>query len=344
MAELARALFEIYDEGFGCDTWGGVETALWQLTEGLRAHRIRVDFYSRTEGADLAGLAKRVDRERVDAVFPLVESALFEGAQWRDRPGLHRRVIRIWHDVSRLSPGLGTPPPCPVHSPVAAARTGAAAGCTAGAAHPEGPMREVFLRDLPWTRCFPARSCIPWAADHLPPGDLRDPRGPVVIQLGKTPVEDARRCLTRLGEAGVPTRVIFATWSKEGRLARQLVRDHAESGAFEVIDSYDIRTDGKRVFGGARLFLLPSVFHETFNFAAAEAVQLGLPVATLADCGALTDFASLSAASVDALLDLVIAHGAAVAPRPRPRTGWRDVTGRYAAVIAARPGTTGAGG
>ncbi|MCC3776401.1 hypothetical protein [Streptomyces sp. UNOB3_S3] len=337
MADRPRALFEIYDEGFDCATWGGVETALWHLAEGLRSLGVRAEFYRSSEGADLTALAGRVAAERVDAVFPLVESPLFAGDQWRRLPGLHRRVVRIWHDVSRLSPGMATPPPCPAHSRGLPVRGTVAEGCPAAPAHPEGPMREVFLRDLPWTRCFPDGVRIPWAADHLPGEDLRDPRGPVVLQLGKVPAKEARLCLDRLAAAGVPVRVIFATWSKEGRRARELARAHPASDTFEILDAYDIRADWRRVFGGARLFALPSAFHETFNFAAAEAVQLGLPVAALAGSGALTAFASLTAPSAGELMDLVVARGAAVAPRPRPRTGWRDVARRYAAVVAGRP-------
>nr|CAG38704.1 putative glycosyltransferase [Streptomyces lividus] len=332
-----RALFEIYDEGFACDTWGGVETALWSLAEGLRAHGVQADFYLSSQGADLEALADRVAREGTDAVFPLVESALFRGDRWRRLPALHRRVARIWHDVSHLTSDLTTPPPCPAHTPGAAPDP--EAGCPAAPAHPDGPMREIFLRDLPWTRCFPDRAYIPWAADHLSAEDLRDPRGPVVIQLGKTPVEDAERCLTRLLAARLPVRVVFATWSRQGRAARALVHERAASGAaVEVFDTYDIRTDWKRVYGGARLFVLPSVFHETFNFAAAEAVQLGLPVATLGDCGALPGFASLTAATVGDLMDRVVTEGATVRPRPRSRTGWDEVARRYARLIT----TTGA--
>ncbi|OKI02194.1 hypothetical protein A6A06_14065 [Streptomyces sp. CB02923] len=329
--DAPRALFEIYDEGFACDTWGGVETALWSLAEGLRALGVQADFYPSSQGTDLEALAGRVARERTDAVFPLVESALFRGDRWRRLPALHRRVVRIWHDVSHLTPDLTTPPPCPAHTPGTAPDPDA--GCPATPAHPDGPMREVFLRDLPWTRCFPDRAYIPWAADHLPAEDLRDIRGPVVIQLGKTPVEDAERCLTRLLEARLPVRAVFATWSRQGRAARDLVHERAASGDIEVFDTYDIRTDWKRVYGGARLFVLPSVFHETFNFAAAEAVQLGLPVATLADCGALPGFASLTAATVEDLMDRVVTDGASVRPRPRSRTGWDEVARHYARLI-----------
>ncbi|MEU6964796.1 glycosyltransferase [Streptomyces chrestomyceticus] len=336
-----RVLLEIYDEGFTCDTWGGVETALWHLAEGLREHGVEAEFYRSTEGADLGALAERVARERVDAVFPLVESPLFAGgaspaAADEDRSGvpeLRRRVVRIWHDVSRLSPGLATPAPCPVHTPGAAATPGGA--CTAAGVFPDGPAREVFLRDLPWTRCFGSRTYIPWAVDHLPPADLRDPFGPVLLQLGKTSVDQARVCLERLTGAGLPVRVVFATWSKEGRAARELVAPYAASGAVEVLDSYDIRTEWKRVYAGARLFVLPSVFHETFNFAAAEALQLGLPVATLGDCGALADFASLRAETVVELMDAVVARGESVRPARRPWTGWREVAHRYATLIAA---------
>ncbi|MFI2238669.1 glycosyltransferase [Streptomyces chrestomyceticus] len=342
-----RALLEIYDEGFTCDTWGGVETALWHLAEGLREHGVEAEFYRSTEGADLGALAERVVRERVDAVFPLVESPLFAGgaagasradgaATGEDRPEvreLRRRVVRIWHDVSRLSPGLATPPPCPVHTPGAAGPSGGV--CTAAGVFPDGPAREVFLRDLPWTRCFGSRTYIPWAVDHLPPADLRDPFGPVLLQLGKTSVDQARVCLERLTGAGLPVRVVFATWSKEGRAARELVAPYAASGAVEVLDSYDIRTEWKRVYAGARLFVLPSVFHETFNFAAAEALQLGLPVATLGDCGALADFASLRAETVAELMDAVVARGESVRPARRPWTGWREVAHRYATLIAA---------
>ncbi|MEV5598075.1 hypothetical protein [Streptomyces sp. NPDC052496] len=339
-----RALFEIYDEGFTCDTWGGVETALWHVVEGLRQYGVEAEFYHSAQGADLQALAGRVVRERVDAVFPLVESPLFAGGKGGeggeaadgagpDVPELRRRVVRIWHDVSRLSPGLSAPVPCPVHTHGAAAPSGAV--CTAAGVFPDGPTREVFLRDLPWTRCFGSRTYIPWAVDHLPPADLRDPFGPVLLQLGKTSVQQARVCLERLTGAGVPVRVVFATWSKQGRAARELVAPYAASGAAEVVDSYDIRTEWKRVYAGARLFVLPSVFHETFNFAAAEALQLGLPVATLGDCGALADFASLRAETVAELMDAVVARGESVRPARRPWIGWREVAHRYATLIAA---------
>ncbi|MEU7605125.1 hypothetical protein AB0B78_07700 [Streptomyces sp. NPDC040724] len=334
-----RALFEIYDEGFASPSWGGVETALWHLTRSLREAGIDASFYRESEGADLDALAARVEQDRVDAVFPLVESALFAGAAWPRLPGLHRRTVRIWHDVSLLSADLSTPPACPVHA-AAPALPGAPpqAGCPARGAHPDGPMREVFLRDLAWTRCFPDRSVIGWAADHVPDKDLHDPSGPVVLQLGKIDTVDAERCLRRLLEAGLRLRVIFATWSRRGREARDLVRGLADpDGRIEVLDAYDIRTDWNRVFGGAALFLLPSVFHETFNFAAAEAVQLGVPVATLGEGGNLPSFASLRAPTVDALLDRVVActgaGGRLPAPRPRPPAGWRDVAARYADLV-----------
>ncbi|GAA4932938.1 hypothetical protein ACFPM3_04180 [Streptomyces coeruleoprunus] len=331
-----RALFEIYDEGFDSPSWGGVETALWHLVRSLREAGVDAGFYRESEGADLDALAARVERERVDAVFPLVESALFEGAAWRRLPGLHARTVRIWHDVSRLSADLSKPPPCPVHADRPASRgEPEAEGCVAHGAHPGGPMREVFLRDLPWTRCFPRRSVIPWAADHVPAKDLHDPSGPVVLQLGKIDTVDAERCLRRLTGAGVPLRVMFATWSRRGREARELVRDHLGGGRrIEVLDSYDIRADWERVFGGASLFLLPSLFHETFNFAAAEAVQLGVPVATLGEGGNLPRFASLRAPTLDELLDRVVSDGGrALEPKPRPATGWRDVAARYAEVV-----------
>ncbi|MEU7282077.1 hypothetical protein AB0A69_25365 [Streptomyces sp. NPDC045431] len=330
-----RALFEIYDEGFDSPSWGGVETALWHLVRSLREAGVEAGFYRASEGADLEALAARVEHDRVDAVFPLVESELFEGAAWRRLPELHARTVRIWHDVSRLSADLSEPPPCPVHA-AAPAVPGApvADGCPARGAHPDGPMREVFLRELPWTHCFPHRSVIPWAADHVPAKDLYDPSGPVVLQLGKIDTVDAERCLRRLTGAGVPLRVIFATWSRRGREARELVRAHQGAGRpIEVLDAYDIRTDWERVFGGAALFLLPSVFHETFNFAAAEAVQLGVPVATLGEGGNLPRFASLRAPTLDGLLDRVLAGGRRLGPKPRPTTGWREVAARYAGVI-----------
>lgn len=328
---VGRALFEIYDEGFASPTWGGVETALWYLVHQLRARGVSAEFYSQSEGADLDALAARVERERVDAVFPLVESPLFEGGLWRRLPGLHARTVRIWHDVSRLAEDLTTPPPCPAHGTDAPAP---GARCTAEGAHPDAPMREVFLRELAWTKCFPGRTVIPWAADHVPAKDLRDPRGPVVLQLGKVETPQAELCLRRLTEAGVPLRVMFATWSSQGRKARELVRARAGAGhRIEVLESYDIRTDWERVFGGASLFLLPSAFHETFNFAAAEAVQLGVPVATLGEGGNLPRFASVRRGTLGELLDRVAEGDRDVEPVPRLSMTWEDVAEKYADVI-----------
>ncbi|WP_030420371.1 hypothetical protein [Streptomyces sp. NRRL F-5065] len=331
----ARALFEIYDEGFDSPSWGGVETALWHLVRALREADVDAEFYHESEGADLDALAARVERDRVDAVFPLVESALFGGDAWRRLPGLHSRTVRIWHDVSRLSVDMSAPRPCSVHaSEPAVPGAPTEESCPARGTHPDGPMREVFLRDLPWTWCFPSRSVIPWAADHVPARALHDPSGPVVLQLGKIDTPDAERCLRRLIGAGVPLRVIFATWSRRGREARELVRTQREVGQkIEMFDTYDIRTDWEKVFGGAALFLLPSVFHETFNFAAAEAVHLGVPVATLGEGGNLPRFASLRAPTLDRLLDRVLADDRTLAPQPRLTTGWRDVAARYAKVI-----------
>lgn len=337
-----RALFEIYDEGFSSPSWGGVETALWYLVRSLRAGGVDASFYPESQGADLDALAARVERDRVDAVFPLVESALFGGGACQRLPGLHRRTVRIWHDVSLLAGDLSAPATCPVHAaePAVSGRT-VPPGCPARSAHPDGPMREVFLRDLPWTRCFADRSVIGWAADHLPDKDLHDPSGPVLLQLGKIDTADAERCLRRLLGAGLRLRVIFATWSRRGREARELVHAFPDpDGRIEVLDTYDIRTDWERVFGGSALFLLPSVFHETFNFAAAEAVQLGVPVATLGEGGNLPGFASLRAATVDELLEQVVAcaagdgeGGRLPAPLPRPAHGWRTVAARYAELI-----------
>ncbi|MFJ4795976.1 glycosyltransferase family protein [Kitasatospora purpeofusca] len=354
-----RALFEIYDEGFDSDTWGGVETALWYLTEHLRRCRVEVRFYRSAQAPDPAALARLARQDRADAVFPLVDSPVFRGTEWARFPDLYRRVVRIWHDVSLLAPGMTAPPHCPQHGrPVGGGTVdggsvggrsvgggsvgggsgsvdgGTVDGCPARAAHPEGPMREVFLRDRSWTRCFPDRHYIPWAADHVPAADLRDPVGPVVLHLGKIPAEDAHRCLRRLAAADLPLRIVLTTWSRTGREMRDELRRHRLAERIEVIDSYDIRSDWKRVLGGARLLVLPSVFHETFNFLAAEAVQLGVPVCALGSSGSLPRFASLLADSVDELSELVAA-GAAPPPRPRPGLGWHDVALRYADLIGA---------
>nr|CAG34029.1 putative glycosyltransferase [Streptomyces ribosidificus] len=338
-APAGRALFEIYDEGLDSPSWGGVATALWHLTRSLREAGVDADFYQESEVADLHALAARVERDRVDAVFPLGESGLFHGARWGSLAELHARTVRARHAVSRLSEDLSTPPACPVHA-AAPAVLGAppADGCPARGAHPDGPMREVFLRALPWTRCFPHRSVIPRATDHGPAKDLHDPFGPVVLQLGKIDTVDAERCLSRLTGNGVPLRVMFATWSRHGREARELVRAHQGTGRrIEVLDVYDIRTDRERVFGGAALFLVPSVFHETFNFAATEAVQLGVPVATLAKGGNLPRFASLCAPALDELLDRVVTDGRILARRPRLPAGWREVPARCAEIIRSQP-------
>jgi UDP-N-acetyl-D-glucosamine:ribostamycin N-acetyl-D-glucosaminyltransferase len=337
MPEPLKVLFEMYDEGFEATaTWGGVETALWFLTGALRLQGIQVDFYRPADGS-LDALAERVSREGVDAVVPLVESELFTARQWRRWPHLHSRVVRIWHDVSLLATDLTTPAPCPVHgAPVPSdGTTGRAGPCTAAPAHPEGPMVNVFLRESPWTGCFPRRHYVAWATDHLPGTDLRDRDGPIVLQLGKTDNDAAERSVQRLLAAGRSLRLIFANWSRLGRQARVRFRRYATDPAVTVIEAYDIRADWAAVFGGASYLLVPSRFHETFNFLAAEAVQLGIPVLSLGNAGSLSYFATQELGTIDDAVDLLLGVDApALTPRARPELGWAEVARAYSDIIA----------
>lgn len=325
MPERGRALIEVYDDGFGTThAWGGVETALWYLVDGLRRAGVEVDCYPEREG-DPAMVADRVRRDRVHAVFPLVESDLFAGAGSAE---LSARVVRIWHDVSRIAPDLSSPPACPAHV------SGTSAQCTAAPAHPDGPTTEVFLRPAEWTRCFRRAHVIPWAADHLPRVDAGDPHGPLVLQLGKVDNDTAERCVRRLLAHGRSLRLIFSGWSRTGRSARHRFAHLAGHDLVELIDTYDVRSDWARVFAGASALVLPSRFHETFNFLAAESVQVGVPVVALGGAGELGRFASWQAADLDALTDRLLTEPGSIAPRPRAEAGWAEVARRYAAVIA----------
>ncbi len=91
------------------------------------------------------------------------------------------------------------------------------------------------------------------------------------------------------------------------------------------------------MFAGASVLVLPSRFHETFNFLAAESVQVGVPVVALGGAGELGRFASWQAPDLDALTERLLAEPGTPSPRPRAEAGWAEIARRYATVIAELP-------
>jgi hypothetical protein len=67
--------------------------------------------------------------------------------------------------------------------------------CVAVSLTLDGPMREVFLRQAPWTRCFVDRHHITWATDHRPAVDVHDPDSSIIVHLGNVDNNQAEHCV-----------------------------------------------------------------------------------------------------------------------------------------------------
>jgi hypothetical protein len=327
-------LIELYRHRFDGSIWGGIETALFHLCRALRELGTRVEVYSDAELPDAPAVDRRVREGAFDAVIPLIDGPLFQRSDPVLWPSLFRRVIRVWHDVTPLQPSYGAPVPCRRH----VAENDPEAPCVAAAVDPTGFRADVFLRDVPWAGCFPRAQTIPWAGDHLPASDLRDPSGPVIIQVGKIDNAASLELIRAATRAGERVRLVFCNWTRMGRAAHAELGDQFAAGAVESFPRYDIVRDHPRIFGGASAILIPSRYHETFNFLAAESIQLGIPVVALAGSGALEAFASAVVPDPGAMIELVRTGGhRGLGCRPREPHSWRDVARRYRAMIAAEP-------
>jgi UDP-N-acetyl-D-glucosamine:ribostamycin N-acetyl-D-glucosaminyltransferase len=330
-------LFERYGPGFDLRHGGGVERALYELGHALAACGAQVHWYTQEDCPDAQRLAAHAAALGADAVFPLCDSALF----WRQAhtlpASLRATMVRIWHDVGALTQGRGVLAPCPRHGTA----QGADQPCGAAHAAPEAYAADVFFRDDAWTRCFPRRHTIPWAVDHLPARDYRDPAGPILLLAGKSQLELTAGVVAACRAAGVPVRVIFSGWSSLGRQAKAYFQVAERRAGCEVIDDYCLEEDHARVFGGISAAFVLSQYHETFNFLAAECVHFGLPVVALSCSGATRSFAALALDTPDALRDTVASgRFRTLAVAARPPWGWRDVAAAY---IDLAQGLRGAG-
>ncbi|GGY24582.1 hypothetical protein [Paludibacterium paludis] len=320
-------LIERYPDSFDRRQWGGIETAYWNLARVLPSCGVEAVWYTARECPTLASLARRAQEVRAAAVMPLVDHELFRTPQAAPA-GLRRRTVRVWHDVSAISPRFSTLTGCDAHRP------GSAAVCRAEAAAPSASAADVFFYEEAWTHCFPNRRYIPWAADHVPARDYHNPSGPLVLLAGKIPLDTLRPVVEACLARGLRLRVIFNNWSKLGLEAKTYFTALGLGEGHRVFDIYDIERDHERIFGGACAVLVLSHFHETFNFLAAEAVQLGVPVVAFVRSGATRRFASHLEEDGDGLIDW-LDDGGLAALRPLPRSGWswRDVGSAYAELL-----------
>lgn len=331
-------LFERYGPGFDLRHGGGVERALYELGKALAARGARVHWYSQDDCPDGERLAAYAATLGADAVFPLCDSALFWREARRLPAWLRERMVRIWHDVGALTQGRGVLAPCARH----AAEQGAQQPCSAAHAEPAAYAADVFFRDDSWTRCFPRRHYIPWAVDHLPARDYRDPDGPILLLAGKAQLELSGAVVAACRSAGVPVRVIFSGWSRLGREAKAFFQLAEHRAGCEVIDDYCLEDDHARVFGGVSAAFVLSQYHETFNFLAAECVHFGLPVVALACSGATRSFASLALDAPGALQNTVASgRFRTLAVAARPPWGWRDVATAYIDLVQGLHGAAG---
>jgi UDP-N-acetyl-D-glucosamine:ribostamycin N-acetyl-D-glucosaminyltransferase len=338
----ATMLFERYSDGFDLRHGGGIERALHQLSTALAARGVDVRWYRREECPDAGAVARRAREVGADAVFPLPDNPLF----WRQAASvdedLRARVVRIWHDVGALTHGRGALVPCPRHGAKGEGEgdsdSDPSAPCSAAHAHPAWYAADVVFRDEPWTRCFPRRHTIPWAVDHLPRHDHRDPEGPVLLLAGKAQLAIVVAAVDACRARGVGVRVIFSGWTTLGRQAKAFFADPAHRAGCEVVTDYRLDTDHARVFGGISAAFVLSQYHETFNFLAAECVHFGLPVVGLRGAGATDRFASLLIDDLDGLRAAATRDRLrALTPRAADPWGWDDVAAAHAALVAELP-------
>ena len=330
-AAVARTvMIERYADHADRSKWGGIETAYRSLARALPRSGLDVIWYTADECPNAAALLHRVEQDSVSAVFPLSENAVFRSADAAQPVDLRRRIVRIWHDISALAPPFATLAACEAH------RAGAdSTQCRAAVASPCAYGADIFFYEEPWTRCFPKRSYIPWAADHLPACDYHDPAGHVVLLAGKLPLADLHEIVSACVSLRLRLKVLFNNWSRLGQEAKTYLRQCGLGSEHELVDMYDLELDHQRIFGGACAALVLSHFHETFNFLAAEAVQLGVPVVAFARSGATRRSAAPVVDDNLSLLSWLAAGGlATLQPQPRPSWSWRDVATAYAGLVA----------
>jgi len=325
-----KVLIESYHDGFDRRKWGGIETANWNLSRTLTAAGAEVVLYSVQDCPTVEVVATLVKAEAADAVLPLVESDLFrwphQAPSW-----LSQRTVRVWHDVSALAPRFVSMTRCSAHRPGANP-----AACQAASVAPAACAANVFFYEEPWTYCFPKRLYIPWAADHVPANTYHDCEGPVVLLAGKVPtavlLTVVKGCLAR----GLRMRVVFNNWSRLGQDAKAYFANLDQGGGHQFFWSYELERDHARIFSGVSAALILSHYHETFNFLAAEAVQLGVPVVAFARSGATQRFAAhLTEDAVDLLSWLGRGGLAALKPVARPDWSWQHVGAAYSALLSS---------
>jgi hypothetical protein len=320
-----HAIFERYSNGFDLRHGGGVERALFHLAKALRERGVTVSWYAQEAFREIPALSAMLERAGPGAIFPLTDSPSFWRATHEIPERLRGRMVRIWHDVGPLVRGPDGIPVCDRHQ-----RGIDGAACASAHAHTGAYAADIVFSEDPWTRCFPKRRRIPWAVDHLPSIDYRDPDGPILMLAGKTQVEYTEQAVEACRAEGVPVRMVFSNWTTLGRKAKAHFTQPAHRRGIEVIESYDLERDHARVFGGCSAAFVLTQYHETFNLLAAESVHFGIPVATYSCAGATLRFASAVADDVPDVLALIRGQGfRALQPVPRPAWGWRDVAAHY---------------
>lgn len=323
-------LIERYPDGFDLAGGGGVHVACFHLAHALDRIGLRVGWYTSRDWNTVADLEDVVTAAGADMVLPLIDSPTFAKAAGTLPPALRGRMVRLWHDVSLLAIPTHPIPLCGQHGPGGSPDI----ACAAATVSPGAYAGDVFFFDDAWTRCFPRRRYVPWAVDHLPKADHRSPDGPVVLLIGKMRWEYAEAILNTCSASGIPVRAIFSNWSVLGQQSRYRMLARAPDSMVEVIDRYDLARDHARVFGGASAALVLSQYRETFNFVAAEAAYYGLPVIAFAGSGAVRRFASVIAADVPAVLELLgSGRYARLRPVACPDWGWSDVAAAYADMV-----------
>ncbi|MBB2485176.1 hypothetical protein H5407_08015 [Mitsuaria sp. WAJ17] len=326
--QALNLVMQRYGTDFDLRHGGGVERAMYQLSCALDPQEVRLHWYSQSEHLrpqELLAFARSVD---ADAVIPLIDTPMLR-LGWPVDPWLRQRLIRVWHDYSTLRRDEASPAPCPLHA--AAGRSGR---CMHAPTRPDHFAADVFFRDEPLTWCFPRRRHIPWAMDHLPRIDYRDPHGPVLLLAGKSPLSHTLQVVQACRELHLPVRLIFCRWTRMGQQALAHFAQARNQAGCEVITDYELLHDHPRVFGGVRAALVLTQFHETFNFLAAECVHFGVPVVAYAASGATRVFASAIVPGPQQLADWLRSDSLqALPPRKLPPWGWADVAQAYTGLV-----------
>lgn len=323
-----KVLIESYPDSADRRKWGGIETANLNLSRTLTAGGAGVVSYSVQNCPTVDSVAALARIEAADAVLPLVESDLFRSPM-QAPAWLLQRTVRVWHDVSALAPRFSTLMRCSAHRPGINP-----AACQAASVAPAACSADVFFYEEPWTYCFPNRLYIPWAADHVPANDYHDPEGPVVLLAGKVPTDVLLSVVDGCLSRGLRMRVVFNNWSRLGQDAKVHFANLEQDGNHQFFWVYELERDHARIFSGVSAALVLSHHHETFNFLAAEAVQLGVPVVAFARSGATRRFAAQLVEDGAALLSWFDRGGLAVLkPTPRPNWSWQDVGTAYSKLL-----------